>query len=160
MTAKRTDSSFSDITHTLPIALLRAREAVMGHFRPMLNHYNISEQQWRVMRIVQEYITIEATILAELACVLPPSLSRMLKALQLRGFLEINRHPADGRRQLISVTKAGSNFLSQVLPESSRIYDCIETQVGGEIISDLLDQVNLLLVKLNSASDELEKTYK
>ncbi|MFT5000920.1 MAG: hypothetical protein ACI875_001925, partial [Planctomycetota bacterium] len=35
---------------SLPIMLLRAREAVMRRFRPMLRLHDLSEQQWRVLR--------------------------------------------------------------------------------------------------------------
>ena len=39
---------------SLPIMLLRAREAVMKRFRPMLKAHGLSEQQWRVLRVLNE----------------------------------------------------------------------------------------------------------
>lgn len=61
---------------SLPIALLRAREAMMQHFRPMLAVHDLTEQQWRVLRVLAESGAKDATQLAELAQILGPSLSR------------------------------------------------------------------------------------
>jgi len=38
----------------LPLLLLQAREAVISHFRPLLNHFGLTEQQWRVIRVLEE----------------------------------------------------------------------------------------------------------
>lgn len=62
----------AETRRTLPIALLRAREAVMERFRPVLNSHDITEQQWRVIRVLQEHGATDASKLAELACILPP----------------------------------------------------------------------------------------
>ena len=39
---------------SLPMALLRAREAVMSRFRPLLHAHGVTEQQWRVIRALVE----------------------------------------------------------------------------------------------------------
>ena len=46
----------------LPIALLRTREAVMAKFRPHLAEYGMTEQQWRVIRVVQQRPGIDETM--------------------------------------------------------------------------------------------------
>jgi len=39
-------------TPSLTLALMQARESAMDFFRPHLNRHNITEQQWRVIRIL------------------------------------------------------------------------------------------------------------
>ena len=39
----------------LPLLLLRAREAVMQHRRPSLRAQGLSDQQWRVLRVLREH---------------------------------------------------------------------------------------------------------
>ena len=39
---------------SLPIALMRSREKVMGPIRDMLKVSGITEQQWRVLRVLSE----------------------------------------------------------------------------------------------------------
>ncbi|MGL4281189.1 MAG: MarR family transcriptional regulator, partial [Albidovulum sp.] len=80
----RTPGNLAETRRTLPIALLRAREAVMERFRPLLAAHDISEQQWRVMRVLQEAGESDATQLSRAANVLAPSLTRMLRTLEAR----------------------------------------------------------------------------
>ncbi|MFN8954252.1 MAG: homoprotocatechuate degradation operon regulator HpaR, partial [Burkholderiales bacterium] len=39
----------------LPRLLLEAREAVMFHTRPSLREHGLSDQQWRVLRVLGEH---------------------------------------------------------------------------------------------------------
>ncbi len=36
---------------SLTIALLQAREAAMTYFRPIVKSHNLTDQQWRIVRI-------------------------------------------------------------------------------------------------------------
>lgn len=123
----------------------------MERFRPMLLLHDVSEQQWRVLRVLQETGTTDASTLSELACVLSPSLTRMLKALEARGFIAMARHPADGRRAQIDLTPAGNAFIRELAPESVRIYDEIEATVGRERIERLLDELEQMLDVLDAS---------
>jgi homoprotocatechuate degradation regulator HpaR len=139
----------AETRRTLPIALLRAREAVMERFRPMLSAHDVTEQQWRVLRVLQETGGSDASQLAQAACVLPPSLTRMLRSLESRGFIALSKDPGDGRRALIALTAAGQTFLQQVSPESAAIYAEIEGRIGRERIAHLLDEIEALLAALS-----------
>jgi len=39
-----------EFSRSLPMSLLRAREAVMRQFRPSLRRHDLTEQQWRILR--------------------------------------------------------------------------------------------------------------
>ncbi|MGO4852161.1 homoprotocatechuate degradation operon regulator HpaR [Phaeovulum sp. W22_SRMD_FR3] len=146
---QRDRMELAETRRTLPIALLRAREAVMERFRPMLSAHDVTEQQWRVMRVLQETGGSDASQLAQAACVLPPSLTRMLRSLESRGFIALSKDPDDGRRALIALTAAGQAFLQQVSPESAAIYAEIEGRIGRERIAHLLDEIEALLAALS-----------
>src|SRR5690606_9244668 len=97
-----------DTRRSLPIALLRAREAVIARFRPILARHGLTEQQWRVLRVLSEMSdAIDASNLASRAFILPPSLTRILKMLDERGFISSARDKIDGRRTLIAIRPAG-----------------------------------------------------
>lgn len=134
---------------SLPMALLRAREVVMERFRPLLNAHGVTEQQWRVLRVLAEGEVIDATALAQAANILPPSLTRILKTLEGRGHIENHRHPKDARRTQISLTGAGAQLLAEVAPESAAIYAKIEAQIGLDHIDRLLDDLEILLEALD-----------
>lgn len=136
-------------SRTLPIALLRAREAVMDRFRPLLHQHDITEQQWRVIRVLQETGPIDATQLASEATLLAPSLTRMLKALAARGFITQEQDKDDRRRSLIALTDAGAAFIEKLAPESATIYARMENEIGAERIDALLNDLSDLLAALD-----------
>ena len=66
----------------LPLALVRARECVMAHFRNLLRRYNLTEPQWRVLKAMQEIATMELSELSRRTALLMPSLSRIVRELE------------------------------------------------------------------------------
>ena len=90
---------------------------------------------------LNEADSMDASELADRASILAPSLSRILKNLESRGYITLRKDPGDGRRSLVSVSEAGSTFLADVAPESAEIYKEIEALVGTERIEILLDEI-------------------
>lgn len=127
---------------SLPIALLRAREALMGHFRPMLAEHDMTEQQWRVIRILAEADTVDASEMADRAFILAPSLTRIIRSLEERGIISKHKDENDGRRVLLQITEAGLAIIHEVAPESRLIYDRLEKRFGREKIDHLLDMLD------------------
>src|SRR5947207_3383562 len=87
-----------DFSQSLPMALLRAREAVMRQFRPILRQHGLTEQQWRILRALAAVDAIEVTELARVAFLLGPSLSRILRDLETRGLIQREVNARDLRR--------------------------------------------------------------
>ncbi|MEC3862506.1 homoprotocatechuate degradation operon regulator HpaR [Mesobacterium sp. TK19101] len=139
---------FSETRRSLPMALLMAREAVMERFRPMLHALELTEQQWRVLRVLQESPGSDATLLARKACILAPSLTRMLKALEARTLITIARDPSDARRMILSLSEEGHALLKGAAQDSARLYGEIETAIGRERLHHLLDEIEALLDRL------------
>lgn len=139
---------YAETRRTLPMALLRAREAVMERFRPMLNEIGITEQQWRVLRVVDEAGEIDASKLAVRASVLAPSLTRILKTLETRGFITATKDSADARRVLVALTDEGRGFIRAASIKSAAVYAEIEAKLGPRRVEHLLDEIEYLLQKL------------
>lgn len=137
-----------DATHlALPISLLRTREQVMERFRPMLAARGITEQQWRVLRVLDESGALDATRVAERASLMLPSLTRIIRALSDLGWVAQSKDVTDGRKTLLSLTEKGRAILQDAALESAAIYAGIEEAVGADTLSDL----QTLLVKVRRA---------
>lgn len=134
------------------MALLRAREVVMAHFRPMLVRHDITEQQWRVLRELAENGPQEATELANRASILPPSLTRIIKAMEERGFVSRGKVESDGRRVMLAINPAGLALIEELAPERRAIYEAIEKRYGAEQHEKLLDMLQALIESENGAS--------
>src|ERR1700733_6754216 len=96
-----------EFSRSLPMSLLRAREAVMRHFRASLRDHGLTEQQWRILRALASVEIIEVTELARTAFLLGPSLSRILRDLEARRLIERKVAKADLRRGLASISEKG-----------------------------------------------------
>jgi homoprotocatechuate degradation regulator HpaR len=128
--------------------LLHARESTMSLFRPMLRSFGITDQQWRVIRVLASCETIGAFELSQQSMILPPSLTRILKNLEKEGFVSRSTDLTDQRKLLLSVTPKGRQKYDQVVPESEKIYRSLEAKIGKVELNDFLNQLVALNTKL------------
>ncbi len=135
--------------HSLPIALLRAREGVMAPIRAMLASSDISEQQWRVLRVLAEHGPSDASTVADHACLLFPSLTRIAGAMEKRGLIARHQDKADKRRTVLSMTDAGHAIITQNLDEAVKIARGFEQKLGTANYTTLLSLLSEL-----AASDD------
>ncbi len=126
-----------DFSHSLPMALLRARDAAMRRFRPLLREHGLTEQQWRVLRALMEDSALEIGELARSCMILMPSMSRILQNLQARKLVRCRMVPSDQRRVRVSVTAAGRALFARVAPLSERRYADLERDFGAANLAAL-----------------------
>lgn len=136
------------IRPSLTLALLQAREAAMSHFRPALNEANLTEQQWRVMRILYQYNELESNQLAELACILKPSLTGILNRMQ--NLIIKGKDEQDQRINLIRLSEEGLKCFEQQALIMEKSYERIQDLYGEAKLKELMQMLKELEnVKLN-----------
>ncbi len=126
-----------DFKHSLPMELLKAREAAMARFRPMLREHGLTEQQWRVIRALSEYGKIDASELARRSFLLAPSLTRILQFLEKEEIVQRSTDSNDQRRTVLSLTGKGKRIYSEVGPDSEALYMTIERDFGVDKLEAL-----------------------
>ena len=141
-TARR--APMRDFSRSLPMSLLRAREAVMRQFRPSLRNHGLTEQQWRILRALTAVEAIEVTELARVAFLLGPSLSRILRDLEARQLIERRTAKADLRRGVVSISAKGLKLIEAVAPTSEAIYAEITGRFGARKLAELQDMLSVL----------------
>ena len=143
-----------EFSRSLPMSLLRAREAVMRQFRPSLRDHGLTEQQWRILRALAAVDTIEVTELAGVAFLLGPSLSRILRDLEARHLIERKVAKADLRRGLVSISASGLRLMETVAPSSEAIYAAITKRYGAHKLAELQDMLHELEGRLSELREE------
>lgn len=133
-----------EFSRSLPMSLLRAREAVMRQFRPSLRDHGLTEQQWRILRALAAVDAIEVTELAHVAFLLGPSLSRILRDLEARHLIERKVAKADLRRAVVSISAKGVKLIEAVAPTSEAIYADITRRYGARKLAELQDLLRTL----------------
>ena len=134
-----------ETSKSLPIAMLRAREAMMLSFRPLLAKHGFTEQQWRVLRVLGEKGTADAGQVAFDACILAPSLSRIIGKLEKDKFISRFGDAIDGRRINLTLTSLGEDILKKIAPETQTIYNALQKRYGEEkliILMELLGELS------------------
>jgi homoprotocatechuate degradation regulator HpaR len=137
-----------EFDRSLPMSLLRAREAVMDRFRPVLRAHGVTEQQWRVLRALAATGPIDAGGLAEICCLLRPSLTRILRDLLARGLIARHTNAEDQRVSEISITDLGEALIAEVGPHSERQYREIADLLGPADLEHLYALLERLEARL------------
>ena len=153
-------SAATPFTHrNLPRLLLQAREAVMAHTRPSLREQGLSDQQWRVLRVLGEHAAepggVETGRVAREAFLLGPSLTGVLTRMERDGLIQRSRCPVDARRTVVRATAQGLALVDTLSQTIEAHYAWVESQLGKAALSQLyalLDE----LIALEQPADRAE----
>ena len=116
----------------------------MAPIRKMLAQEGITEQQWRELRVLAENGSMDATEVSERACLLLPSLTRIVRAMMDKGLITRAQDKEDRRRQNLAITQAGQDIIDRNLQEATEIMDRFRDHLGTERHEALIDALNAL----------------
>ncbi len=139
-----------DFSHSLPMVLLKGREATMQLFRPMLHAAGVTEQQWRVLRILGHDGSLEISELARRCLIMMPSISRTLQNMEAKGWVSRQAMTGDKRKSEISITGEGRDLVTRNIVESDRIYAYIHQRFDADkmaSLKELLDELHACLTE-------------
>ena len=137
------DSPPQQLVHrNLPLLFLQARESVFARFRPILHTVGLTEQQWRVIRILSQQGELEINRLAELACILKPSMTGVLVRMEAAGMVERRKVEQDQRRVLVRLAEKGEACFSDMSEDMEANYLRLQEQLGEDKLQTLLSLLN------------------
>ena len=145
-------------THTfqhrnLPMLLLQTRESIMRLFRPLLREHSVTEQQWRVIRAVDEQGEIELGLLARRCSLHGPSLTGMVTRMEKSGLLKRYRLSSDQRKVYVELTPKARELIQRIRGGVEAQYALLEKRVGATTLTRLYD----LLETVNAGVDAIEE---
>lgn len=135
---------------SLPIALLRARQATAHKFKRHTDAEGLTQPQWRVIRALAAGEALDVATLASRCVLMQPSVSRLLKGLEERGLIETIAG-RDARRRLLTLTPAGQSLFDRIAVISEAVYRDIEAVYGREDLARLVE----MLVRLREVAEGL-----
>jgi homoprotocatechuate degradation regulator HpaR len=137
------------VHRNLPRLLLEAREAVMAHTRPSLRVHGLSDQQWRVLRVLGEHAHerggIETGRVASEAYLLGPSLTGVLTRMERDGLIERQRCAQDARRTVVRATAVGLAKVQALSQTIEAHYVWMEQHLGKAQLTSLYDLLDQLI---------------
>lgn len=118
----------------LPNLLLKAREVMLTQFRPIISHFGLTEQQWRILRILDDAVELEQRELSEACLILGPSLTGVLGRMEEMDLIVRTRMEHDQRRVLVRMSALGAKVVAAMGPLILEQYRNIEKALGKELM--------------------------
>ena len=129
----------------LPRLLLQARESLMVRTRPSLREQGLSDQQWRVLRVLGEHGTVETGRVAREAYILGPSLTGVLARMERDGLVRRERDPGDQRRTVVEATAKGLKMVERLSRTVEGHYQWLEKSLGKQKLAQLYGLLDALI---------------
>ncbi len=123
---------------SLPMMLYRAIDVVMPRFRSIFKEFGLTEQQWRVLRVLWEIEEISHNELAGLTLISAPSLVGVLDRLESMQLTERRRSARDRRVVYIASTQQGRDLRDQLMPAVQQSYFELRDSMDDAVWRNLL----------------------
>ncbi|MFZ6689016.1 homoprotocatechuate degradation operon regulator HpaR [Undibacterium sp. SXout11W] len=134
----------------LPQLFLKARGNLMAHFKPILSHFGLTDQQWRILRVLDEHGQLEPRELCDLCQISSPSMAGVLKRMEELAMIRRSPVSGDQRRVLIALSVAGDALMTEMAPLIDLQYMHIEQTFGLAAMDELV----AMLEKFNLVAEE------
>ncbi len=131
--------AIDQFSRSLPMMLYRTLDAVMPRFRKIFNDFGLTEQQWRVLRVlwVREAETLRR--LADVTLIPAPSLVGVVDRLERGELVTRQRSEADRRKVNIVLTSQGAALEREVMPRVAAAYAELKQSVDARTWEQVLD---------------------
>lgn len=129
----------------LPQLFLKARESLMAHFRPILNHFGLTDQQWRILRALDEHAQLEPREICTLCQILSASMAGVLARMEEMALIQRSRVAGDQRRVVVRLAPKGDQLVSEMAPLIDLQYQQIEQAFGREVFDDLFNALEAFI---------------
>ena len=121
--------------------LLAAREAVMAPLRPVLREAGVTEQQWRILRVLADLGPTDCIGIANAALLLPPSVTRIVKELTERGLVVRGADIKDARRIRIAISAQGEALMQSTSRHTLAVLGQYRMHFGDERFEALQNEL-------------------
>lgn len=133
-------SMTSRITYrNLPQLFLKGRECLMSHFRPILNHFGLTDQQWRILRALDEHGQLEPHEICSQCQILSSSMAGVLARMEEIELIQRSRVSEDQRRVVVRLAPKGDQLISEIAPLIDLQYQHIEQACGRSLMDNLFN---------------------
>ena len=129
-------------SRSLPMVLYRTLDAVMPRFRKIFNEFGLTEQQWRVLRVLWDEQALTFNRLAALTLIPPPSLVGIVDRMERAELVSRQRSEADRRKVNVVLTSQGVALEDEIMPRVASAYAELRQSVDPETWERVIEGLN------------------
>lgn len=104
----------------------------MPMYREVFSQFDLTEQQWRVLRVLWRNESVTSNELARQTLLAPNSLAGIIDRLEKRELVKRQRSKTDRRVIHVLPTTKGLSLEEQVMPKVDAIHDTIRATVSDK----------------------------
>tara|TARA_B100001057_G_scaffold346351_1_gene347606 strand:- start:14003 stop:14458 length:456 start_codon:yes stop_codon:yes gene_type:complete len=134
--------AIQDFSQSLPMMLYRALDEILPKFRYIFNEFSLTEQQWRILRVLWEHDRITLGRLSDLTLIPSPSLVGIIDRLIKANLVSRERSDSDRRMIFVVATREGRKLEAKVMPRVNEIYKEIKEPFSKRQWGQLIDGLN------------------
>lgn len=144
--------------NSLPMMMHRTLDAIMPQYRELFSKYELTEQQWRVLRVLWTTGRVTSIQLAQSTLLPAPSLVGIIDRLEKKGLVVRLRSDQDRRVVYVSATPIGKALGKEVAPFVDEINDSIQSAVSEkewDALQQTLEKISIHMneIKLKKVSN-------
>jgi homoprotocatechuate degradation regulator HpaR len=141
------------VHRNLPLLLQQARESVIANFRPILNSHGLTEQQWRIVRVLVDGGPLEPREIVTRCGISSPSLAGVLARMDDLGLVARERMAGDARRVRVSATARSRALAAAMAPQIAATYAALEDRLGPGVIDQVYRTLDDLIARLGESRE-------
>ncbi|MGI9202916.1 MAG: MarR family transcriptional regulator [Woeseiaceae bacterium] len=145
-----------EFSQSLPMMLYRALDTVMPRFRKIFNEFGLTEQQWRVLRVLWEHGEVAFNELSAATLIPAPSLVGVVDRLTKNGLVERRRSDSDRRKVAVLATHKGKDLEGKVTPRVNAAYAELRDAMDAQEWQQLIDGLERVASMERSPEQEMQ----
>ena len=132
---------------SLPMILNRALDSVMPMYRELFSRYGLTEQQWRILRVVWTYEKVNSVDLSNKTLLATASLVGIIDRLEKKDLVSRIRSTDDRRVVYIIATAKSRKLEKEVTPQVA----AIQAQERAALSAKEWASMEMILAKISDA---------
>jgi homoprotocatechuate degradation regulator HpaR len=130
---------------SLPMMLHRTLDAVIPKYRAVFKEHDISEQQWRILRVLWEVPSCTSAELARVTLLPSPSMVGIIDRMMKKSLVLRDRSEDDRRIVHLSLTDKGRQLQNELMPQIDAIYDTMIKQCDADAWQTMIDTMQIII---------------
>ncbi len=133
-----------NFSHSLPMMMNRTLDSVLPEFRAIFKTFDLTEQQWRILRVLWNEDGIKLSDISAQTLLPKPSLVGIIDRMEDKGLLKRIRSTSDRRSVRISTSAKGRRLEEKIQPLVDECYARIASGIkprDWKIMMNTLQQI-------------------
>jgi len=130
---------------SLPMMLHRTLDAIIPHYRRVFKDHKISEQQWRILRVLWEVSECTSAELAKRTLLPSPSMVGIIDRMSAKNLVTRQRSEEDRRIVHVSLTNKGQALKDKILPQVDAVYEQMVSRCDETAWQTMIDTMQIII---------------